>query len=75
MASVLETKRLVLRRFTDDDVDSLAELDSDPSVSRPGRTFRILSINDSSDDYHAVWAVGAATACPDYAVPRVAEAE
>jgi RimJ/RimL family protein N-acetyltransferase len=34
MASVLETKRLVLRRFTDDDVDSLAELDSDPSVMR-----------------------------------------
>jgi RimJ/RimL family protein N-acetyltransferase len=34
MASVLETERLVLRRFTDDDVDSLVELDSDPSVMR-----------------------------------------
>ena len=32
MPSVLETERLVLRRFTDDDVDSLVELDSDPSV-------------------------------------------
>jgi RimJ/RimL family protein N-acetyltransferase len=32
MASVLETERLVLRRFTDDDVDLLVELDSDPAV-------------------------------------------
>jgi RimJ/RimL family protein N-acetyltransferase len=34
MLAVLETERLVLRRFTDDDVDSLVELDSDPSVMR-----------------------------------------
>ena len=34
MASVLETQRLVLRRFTGDDVDLLVELDSDPSVMR-----------------------------------------
>jgi RimJ/RimL family protein N-acetyltransferase len=30
----LETDRLVLRRFTEDDVDSLVELDSDPDVMR-----------------------------------------
>jgi RimJ/RimL family protein N-acetyltransferase len=30
----LETDRLVLRRFTDDDVDNLVELDSDPAVMR-----------------------------------------
>jgi RimJ/RimL family protein N-acetyltransferase len=28
----LETDRLVLRRFTEDDVDNLVELDSDPDV-------------------------------------------
>ncbi len=28
----LETERLILRRFTDDDVDVLVELDSDPDV-------------------------------------------
>ena len=28
----LETERLVLRRFTTDDVDNLVELDSDPDV-------------------------------------------
>ena len=32
MTTVLETERLVLRRFTSDDVDLLVELDSDPSV-------------------------------------------
>ena len=31
---VLETDRLVLRRFTRDDVDALVELDSDPEVTR-----------------------------------------
>jgi RimJ/RimL family protein N-acetyltransferase len=30
----LETERLVLRRFTNDDVDNLVELDSDPDVMR-----------------------------------------
>jgi RimJ/RimL family protein N-acetyltransferase len=30
----LETERLVLRRFTGDDVDALVELDSDPAVMR-----------------------------------------
>jgi RimJ/RimL family protein N-acetyltransferase len=31
---VLETDRLILRRFTGDDVDSLVDLDSDPAVMR-----------------------------------------
>jgi hypothetical protein len=31
--------------------------EGDTFVSRPGRTFRILAINDSSDDCHAVWTV------------------
>jgi RimJ/RimL family protein N-acetyltransferase len=31
---VLETERLVLRRFTEDDVENLVELDSDPEVMR-----------------------------------------
>ena len=30
----LETERLVLRRFTEDDVEALVELDSDPEVMR-----------------------------------------
>jgi RimJ/RimL family protein N-acetyltransferase len=30
----LETERLVLRRFTDADLDRLAELDGDPEVMR-----------------------------------------
>jgi RimJ/RimL family protein N-acetyltransferase len=34
MQIFLETERLVLRRFTQDDIDSLVELDSDPDVMR-----------------------------------------
>jgi RimJ/RimL family protein N-acetyltransferase len=34
MEVFLETERLVLRRFTDNDVDNLVELDSDPDVMR-----------------------------------------
>jgi RimJ/RimL family protein N-acetyltransferase len=34
MSIFLETERLVLRRFTDDDVDNLVELDGDPDVMR-----------------------------------------
>jgi RimJ/RimL family protein N-acetyltransferase/acetyl esterase/lipase len=34
MQIFLETERLVLRRFTDDDIDDLVELDSDPEVMR-----------------------------------------
>jgi hypothetical protein len=31
--------------------------EGDTFLSRPGRVFRILAINDSSDDFHAVWTV------------------
>jgi hypothetical protein len=31
--------------------------EGDTFFTRPGRTFRILAINDSSDDCHAVWTV------------------
>src|ERR1700730_17539138 len=34
MQIFLETERLVLRRFTEDDVDNLVELDNDPDVMR-----------------------------------------
>jgi RimJ/RimL family protein N-acetyltransferase len=34
MRAFLETKRLILREFTEDDVDNLVELDSDPEVMR-----------------------------------------
>src|SRR5437764_491557 len=34
MEIFLETERLLLRRFTEDDVDNLVELDSDPDVMR-----------------------------------------
>jgi RimJ/RimL family protein N-acetyltransferase len=34
MRAVLETERLVLRRFTEADVDNLFDLDSDPAVMR-----------------------------------------
>ncbi|SHF67180.1 GNAT family N-acetyltransferase [Streptoalloteichus hindustanus] len=34
MLVVLETERLVLRRFTESDVDNLVDLDSDPEVMR-----------------------------------------
>src|SRR5438128_12296035 len=34
MQIFLETERLVLRPFTEDDVDNLVELDSDPDVMR-----------------------------------------
>ncbi|WP_240687318.1 GNAT family N-acetyltransferase [Amycolatopsis suaedae] len=34
MQTVMETDRLVLRRFTESDVDNLVELDSDPEVMR-----------------------------------------
>src|SRR3954471_4959689 len=34
MQIFLETERLLLRRFTEDDVDDLVELDRDPAVMR-----------------------------------------
>ncbi len=34
MKIFLETERLILRQFTEDDADNLLELDSDPEVVR-----------------------------------------
>ena len=34
MRVFLETERLLLRRFTEDDLENLVELDSDPEVMR-----------------------------------------
>ena len=34
MQVFLETERLLLRRFTEDDLENLVELDSDPEVMR-----------------------------------------
>ena len=34
MQIFLETERLILRQFTEDDVENLVELDSDPEVMR-----------------------------------------
>src|SRR5215212_4790003 len=34
----LETERLILRRFTEDDIDNLVDLDSDPAVVWGGRS-------------------------------------
>lgn len=34
MQIYLETERMILRRFTMDDVDALVDLDSDPEVMR-----------------------------------------
>jgi hypothetical protein len=31
--------------------------EGDTFFTRPGRTFRIVAINDASDDCHAVWTV------------------
>jgi hypothetical protein len=54
----LETERLILRRFTTDDVDNLVELDSDPNVMfyvtvddpPPGRRSRRRSCRPSATD-------------------------
>jgi hypothetical protein len=31
--------------------------EGDTFMSRPGRTFRILAIRESGDDFHGVWTV------------------
>jgi RimJ/RimL family protein N-acetyltransferase len=64
----LETHRLTLRRFTNDDVEKLVELDSDPEVmhfttngvptSREKVVQRILPrmLPDSADEGYGFWA-------------------
>jgi RimJ/RimL family protein N-acetyltransferase len=46
----LETDRLVLRRFTVDDVDNLVELDSDPAVMRYVNGGRATPADEIRDD-------------------------
>ena len=63
MQIFLQTERLVLRRFTDDDVENLVELDSDPEVMRfinggrpTGRDEVVNEILPAFLDYYARFA-------------------
>ena len=51
----LETDRLVLRRFTPDDVDDLTALDSDPAVMRYINGGRPTTRDEMRDDYLPWW--------------------
>lgn len=51
MQVFLETERLVLRRFTEDDVDNLVELDGDPDVMHFITGGRTTSRADIQDDF------------------------
>jgi RimJ/RimL family protein N-acetyltransferase len=46
----LQTERLVLRRFTPDDVDRLVELDNDPEVMRYVNGGRPVARDEIADD-------------------------
>ena len=51
MHVVLETERLILRRFTTDDVDNLVELDSDPDVMLYVTGGRVTSREEIETDF------------------------
>ena len=51
----LETERLILRRFTPDDLDDLVALDSDPAVMRYINGGRPTSREEMRDDYLPHW--------------------
>ena len=51
----LETDRLLLRRFTADDVDNLVELDGDPAVMRFINGGRPTPREEIRDDYLPAW--------------------
>jgi len=51
----LETERLVLRRFTDADVDNLVELDSDPDVMRYINGGKPTTREDMQNDFLPNW--------------------
>lgn len=55
MEVYLETERLILRRFTPDDLDDLVALDSDPAVMRYINGGRPTSREDMRDDYLPHW--------------------
>ena len=51
----LETPRLVLRRFTPDDLDHLVALDADPAVMRYVNGGRPTPREEMRDDYLPWW--------------------
>ena len=51
MHVILETERLILRRFTTDDVDNLVELDGDPDVMLYINGGRVTSREEIATDY------------------------
>ena len=51
MHVILETERLILRRFTTDDVDNLVELDGDPDVMLYINGGRVTSHEEIATDY------------------------
>ena len=55
MHVILETPRLSMRQFTEDDVDNLFELNSDPAVMRyltGGRPMPLEEIRDRIIPFH-----------------------
>lgn len=53
MAAILETPRLTIRQFTEDDVDNLFDLNSDPEVMRYlGRPVRWEKLRDEIIPFH-----------------------
>ena len=52
---LLETERLVLRRFTPDDVDLVTALDADPAVMRYINGGRATPRDEIRDDYLPAW--------------------
>ena len=52
---LLETERLILRRFTPDDVDLVTALDADPAVMRYINGGRATPRDEIRDDYLPAW--------------------
>ncbi|MFI7546624.1 GNAT family N-acetyltransferase [Actinoplanes sp. NPDC049599] len=55
MGIYLETDRLVLRQFTEDDVDNIVELDSDPVVMRYLTGGRATPVEEVRDEVLPFW--------------------
>ena len=55
MVIYLETDRLILRRFTDADVDTLVELNSDPEVTRYINGGQPIPRDEIEDDLLPFW--------------------
>jgi RimJ/RimL family protein N-acetyltransferase len=67
MSVLLETDRLVLRRFTEDDAPLLFDLDSDPEVMRYVGPYRLPSVEAYRDRIRDAW-LPAYAARPDRGV-------